>query len=171
MSDRSIYTYGSQVLRKRAEPVSAVTPALQKLADEMLETMYEASGVGLAAPQVGESVRLFVMDVSRDEGKKEPLVFFNPEIVDASADKETAEEGCLSVPDVWAEVTRPGAITVRALDRDGKPFELRNVDGLAARCIQHEIDHLNGVLFVDKISATDRMLNESRLKKMARAVR
>jgi peptide deformylase len=171
MSDRSIYTYGSQVLRKRAEPVAAVTPALQKLADEMLETMYEASGVGLAAPQVGESVRLFVMDISRDEGKKTPLVFFNPEIVEASTDKETAEEGCLSVPDVWAEVTRPEAITVRALDRNGKPFELKNIDGLAARCVQHEIDHLNGVLFVDKISTTDRMLNESRLKKMARAVR
>lgn len=171
MSDRSIYTYGSQVLRKRAEPVEAVTPALQKLADEMIETMYEASGVGLAAPQVGESVRLFVMDVSRDEGKKNPLVFFNPEIIEASTRKETAEEGCLSVPDVWAEVTRPEVITVRALDRDGKPFELKNIDGLAARCVQHEIDHLNGVLFVDKISATDRMLNESRLKKMARAVR
>src|SRR6185369_15749444 len=124
MSDRSIYTYGSQVLRKRAEPVEAVTPALQKLADEMIETMYEASGVGLAAPQVGESVRLFVMDVSRDEGKKNPLIFFNPEIIEASTRKETAEEGCLSVPDVWAEVTRPEVITVRALDRDGKPFEL-----------------------------------------------
>ena len=171
MSDRSIYTYGSQVLRKRAEPVAAVTPELQRLADEMLEAMYEAAGVGLAAPQVGESVRLFVMDVSRDEGKKEPLVFFNPEIVEASDDKETAEEGCLSVPDVWADVTRPSGITVRALDRNGKPFELKNLDGLAARCVQHEIDHLNGVLFVDKISSTDRMLNESRLKKMARAVR
>ena len=171
MSDRSIYTYGSQVLRKRAEPVEAVTPALQRLVDEMFEAMYDAAGVGLAAPQVGESVRLFVMDVSRDEGKKEPLVFFNPEIVEASAEKETAEEGCLSVPDVWADVTRPAGITVRALDRDGKPFELRNLDGLAARCVQHEIDHLNGVLFVDKISTTDRMLNESRLKKMARAAR
>ena len=171
MSDRSIFTYGSQVLRKRAEPVEAVTPALQRLADEMLEAMYAASGVGLAAPQVGESVRLFVMDVSREDGKKEPLVFFNPEIVEASAKKETAEEGCLSVPDVWADVTRPGSITVRALDRNGLPFELKNVDGLTARCVQHEIDHLNGVLFVDKISSTDRMLNDSRLKKMARGVK
>jgi peptide deformylase len=111
------------------------------------------------------------MDVSREDGKKEPLVFFNPEIVEASAEKETAEEGCLSVPDVWADVTRPAGITVRALDRNGKPFELKNVDGLAARCVQHEIDHLNGVLFVDKISSTDRMLNESRLKKMARGAK
>jgi peptide deformylase len=171
MSDRSIVTYGNQVLRKRAEPVEAVTPALQKLADEMLATMYEASGVGLAAPQVGESVRLFVMDVSREDAKRDPRVFFNPEIIYASPEKETAEEGCLSVPDVWADVSRPGKISVRALDREGRPFELDNVDGLFARCVQHEIDHLDGVLFVDKISSTDRMLNESRLKKMARAVR
>jgi peptide deformylase len=171
MSDRSIVTYGSQVLRKRAEPVLAVTPELQRLADEMLEAMYEANGVGLAAPQVGESVRLFVMDVSSEDGKRDPRVFFNPEIVAASPEKETAEEGCLSVPDVWADVTRPGTITVRALDRNGEPFEVKNADGLFARCVQHEIDHLDGVLFVDKISSTDRMLNEGRLKKMARAVR
>jgi peptide deformylase len=171
MSDRSIFTYGSQVLRKRAEPVAAVTPALQRLADEMLAAMYEANGVGLAAPQVGESVRLFVMDVSREDGKKDPRIFFNPEIVEVSEKKETAEEGCLSIPDVWADVSRPRSITVRALDRDGKPFEIRDVDGLFARCVQHEIDHLDGVLFVDKISSTDRMLNESRLKKMARAIR
>lgn len=171
MSDRSIFVYGSQVLRKRAEPVGAVTPELQRLADEMLAAMYEANGVGLAAPQVGESVRLFVMDVSREDGKKDPRVFFNPEIVEASDKKETAEEGCLSIPDVWADVTRPRSITVRALDRDGKPFEIKDVDGLFARCVQHEIDHLDGVLFVDKISSTDRMLNEGRLKKMARAIR
>ncbi|MCD6024087.1 MAG: peptide deformylase [Fibrobacteria bacterium] len=171
MSDRPIFVYGSQVLRKRAEPVAAVTPELQRLADEMLEAMYEANGVGLAAPQVGESVRLFVMDVSQEDGKKDPRVFFNPEIVDTSDKKETAEEGCLSIPDVWADVTRPRSITVRALDRDGKPFEIQNVDGLFARCVQHEIDHLDGVLFVDKISSTDRMLNEGRLKKMARAIR
>jgi peptide deformylase len=171
MSDRPIFIYGSQVLRKRAEPVTAVTPELQRLADEMLAAMYEANGVGLAAPQVGESVRLFVMDVSREDEKKDPRVFFNPEIVDTSDKKETAEEGCLSIPDVWADVTRPRSITVRALDRDGKPFEIKDVDGLFARCVQHEIDHLDGVLFVDKISSTDRMLNEGRLKKMARAIR
>jgi peptide deformylase len=171
MKDLSIVTYGSQVLRKRAEAVETVTPELQRLADEMLETMYAAGGVGLAAPQVGRSVRLFVMDVAREGEKPQPYVFFNPEIVAASPEKETAEEGCLSIPDVWAEVTRPESITVRALDREGKPFEVKDAHGLFARCVQHEMDHLEGVLFVDKISATDRLLNDSRLKKMARAVR
>lgn len=171
MKDLSIVKYGSQVLRKRAEPVTSVTPELQRLADEMIEAMYEAGGVGLAAPQVGRSVRLFVMDVAREGEPRQPYVFFNPEIVAASPEKETAEEGCLSIPDVWAEVTRPEAITVRALDRDGKPFEVKDAHGLFARCVQHEMDHLEGVLFVDKISATDRMLNDGRLKKMARAVR
>ena len=132
--------------------------------------MYAAQGVGLAAPQVGESVRLFVVDVSRDEKKKSPLVFFNPEIVSATG-KSTAEEGCLSIPDVWAEVTRPEIITVRALDREGKPFVIENADELLARCIQHEYDHLEGVLFTDKISATDRLLNDSRLKKLTKLSR
>lgn len=168
MSDLSIVTYGSKVLRKRAENVPGVSPALKRLADDMLDAMYEAEGVGLAAPQVGESVRLFVVDVSREDGKRSPLVFFNPEIVSANG-KAVAEEGCLSIPDVWAEVTRPEIITVRALDREGVSFEITNADGLLARCIQHENDHLEGVLFTDKISATDRLLNESRLKKMARA--
>ncbi len=170
MSDLSIVTYGSKVLRKRAENVKTVTPALKRLADDMLEAMYAAEGVGLAAPQVGESVRLFVVDVSRDEKKRSPLVFFNPEII-ASRGKSTAEEGCLSIPDVWAEVTRPEVITVRALDREGKPFVIENADELLARCIQHEYDHLEGVLFTDKISATDRLLNDSRLKKLTKLSR
>jgi peptide deformylase len=170
VSDLSIVTYGSKVLRKRAEDVKAVSPALKRLADDMLDAMYEASGVGLAAPQVGESVRLFVVDVSRDEKKKSPMVFFNPRIVAASG-KSTAEEGCLSIPDVWAEVTRPEIITVHALDRDGKPFVIENADELLARCIQHEYDHLEGVLFTDKISATDRLLNDSRLKKLTKLSR
>ena len=170
MSDLSIFTYGSKVLRKRAEDVKVVTPGLKRLAADMLEAMYAASGVGLAAPQVGESVRLFVLDVSREEGKREPMVFFNPRIV-ASRGSDTAEEGCLSIPDVWAEVTRPKIITVQALDREGKPFEVKDADGLLARCIQHEYDHLEGVLFTDKISATDRMLNDGRLRKLTKSAR
>ncbi len=170
MSDLSIVTYGSKVLRKRAEEVKVVSPALKRLADDMLEAMYDASGVGLAAPQVGESIRLFVLDVSRDENKREPMVFFNPQII-SSRGSATAEEGCLSIPDVWAEVTRPEIITVRALDREGVPFEIKDADALLARCIQHEYDHLEGVLFTDKISATDRLLNESRLKKLTKSAR
>jgi peptide deformylase len=170
VSDLSIVTYGSKVLRKRAEDVKTVTPALKRLADDMLEAMYTASGVGLAAPQVGESVRLFVLDVSREDGKREPMVFFNPRIV-SSRGSDTAEEGCLSIPDVWAEVTRPEIITVQALDREGKSFEVKDADGLLARCIQHEYDHLEGVLFTDKISATDRILNDSRLRKLTKSAR
>ncbi len=170
MSDLSIVTYGSKVLRKRAEDVKSVSPALKRLADDMLQAMYDASGVGLAAPQVGESVRLFVLDVSREEGKRAPMVFFNPLIV-SSRGKATEEEGCLSIPDVWAEVTRPEIVTVRALDREGTPFEIKDADALLARCIQHEYDHLEGVLFTDKISATDRLLNDSRLKKLTKSAR
>jgi peptide deformylase len=170
MSDLSIVTYGSKVLRARAEDVKAVTPALKRLADDMLAAMYDAGGVGLAAPQVGESVRLFVLDVAREEGKREPMVFFNPRIV-SSRGSATAEEGCLSIPDVWAEVTRPQFITVQALDREGKPFEIKDADALLSRCIQHEYDHLEGVLFTDKISATDRMLNENRLRKLTKSAR
>ena len=166
---RSILTYGNQTLRKRARAVSQVTPAMKRLADDMLESMYESNGIGLAAPQVGESIRLIVVDVSGGEEEKtrKPLVLFNPEIL-SSRGEIVAEEGCLSVPDVWADVTRPESITLKALDRDGNPLEFKNVDGILARCIQHEIDHLDGILFVDKISNTDRMLNEAKLKKLAR---
>jgi peptide deformylase len=169
MSKLSIYVYGSQVLRKRAKAVPEVSPALKRLAEDMLKAMYESGGIGLAAPQVGELVRLIVADVSGDEEKRDPRVLFNPVIV-ATRGKATGEEGCLSVPGVWAEVTRPEIITVKGLDLEGAPFEFKDVDGLLARCIQHEIDHLEGVLFVDKISATDRMLNGAKLKKMARAL-
>jgi len=166
---RPVLVYGNSVLRKRAKPVTSVSPALKRLADEMLESMYASNGIGLAAPQIGESVRLIVVDVGGEE-KRDPRVFFNPEIVSSSGEA-VAEEGCLSVPDVWADVTRPETITLKALDYDGNPVELKNLDGLLARCIQHEIDHLEGVLFVDKISATDRLMNEPKLKKMARGAR
>jgi peptide deformylase len=172
VSDLSILTYGNPVLRKRAKPVSAISPGLKRLADDMLDSMYASNGVGLAAPQVGDSVRLIVVDVSgsEEEREKKPLVLFNPVILSARGEA-VAEEGCLSVPDVWADVARPEIITVRALDREGKSFELKDVDGLLARCIQHEIDHLEGVLFVDKISSTDRLLNEAKLKRMVRLTR
>jgi len=168
VSSLPILVYGNPVLRRRAKPVTSISPGLKHLADDMLESMYESNGIGLAAPQIGESLRLIVVDVSGGEGKqKQPYVMFNPTLL-ASRGKMVAEEGCLSVPEVWADVVRPEIITVQALDREGKPFELKNIDGLLARCIQHEIDHLEGVLFVDKISATDRVFNEAKLKKMVR---
>lgn len=170
MSDLSIYVYGSKVLRKRAAPVREVSAAMKRLADDMLESMYGSNGIGLAAPQVGESIRLIVVDVAGEGEKRDPRVFFNPVVLDKRGEA-TGEEGCLSIPGVWADVTRPEIITVQALDRDGKAFALKDVDGVLARCIQHEIDHLEGVLFVDKISATDRIFNETKLKKMARQAR
>jgi peptide deformylase len=162
-----INIYGSKVLRKRAEEVEEVTPALSKFADDMLETMYQANGVGLAAPQVGRSIRLIVVDVAPEGEERRPYHIFNPKVVDRRG-LCAAEEGCLSIPGVWADVERPEVITVEGLDRDGKPLRLEDITGLLARCIQHEIDHLDGVLFVDKISATDRSLNESKLKKLSK---
>lgn len=162
-----IYLYGQKVLRKRATEVAKVTPELAKLADDMLETMYQSNGIGLAAPQVGRSIRLIVVDVSGEEEEKHPYFLFNPIVSERKGDI-AAEEGCLSVPGVWADVERPESITVEYMDKDGKRQVLKGIDGLLARCIQHEIDHLDGVLFVDKISATDRTLNEGKLKKISK---
>ena len=162
-----IYLYGQKVLRKRATEVAKVTPELTKLAEDMLETMYKSAGIGLAAPQVGKSIRLIVIDVAGEEEERKPYQMFNP-VVTVKQGACTAEEGCLSVPGVWADVERAETITVESLDKDGKRQVLKNIDGLMARCIMHEIDHLDGVLFVDKISATDRTLNESKLKKLAK---
>ncbi len=163
----SIYTYGQKILRKKAQEVVKITPSLAKLADDMLETMYASAGIGLAAPQVGHSIRLIVVDVTSEEEPRKPYQMFNPKVVN-KVGACTAEEGCLSVPGVWADVERPESITVEAMGKNGKPFALKDIDGLLARCIQHEIDHLDGVLFVDKISATDRTLNQGKLKKLSK---
>jgi peptide deformylase len=162
-----IYLYGQKVLRKRAADVAAVTPELSRFADDMLETMYKSTGIGLAAPQVGRSIRLIVVDVAGEDEEKRPYILFNP-VVTGRRGASSAEEGCLSVPGVWADVERPEIITVESLDRNGERQVLKDIDGLLARCIQHEIDHLDGVLFVDKISATDRTLNEGKLKKLSK---
>ena len=131
----------------------------------MFETMYEAPGIGLAATQVDVHKRLLVLDVSED--KTRPMVFINPEIV-CSEGTQTYQEGCLSVPGIFADVTRCNQITVKALDRDGKPFEL-TADGLLAVCIQHEMDHLEGVLFIDHLSRLKRDRAVSKVKKAAKA--
>ncbi len=167
-----INIYGDEVLRKKAEPVAVITPELQTLAQDMLETMYDAPGIGLAAPQIGRSIRLVVVDITREDDEvRDPMVLFNPEIEPEDGDNPLVpyEEGCLSVPDVYCDVMRPGRIKVRYTNEKGEAVEKRNVDGLLARCIQHEVDHLNGVLFVDKISAADRAMNQSRLRKMAKS--
>ena len=151
-----ILEYPHSRLRKLAEPVAAdrfADPAFQRLLDDMFQTMYEAPGIGLAATQVDTHERFMVIDVT--EGREQPLVFINPAIRDRSADLRVHTEGCLSIPGVFADVTRADGITVSALDRNGKPFEM-TIDGLLATCVQHEIDHLDGKLFIDYLSPLKR---------------
>ena len=143
------------ILRQVSKPIETIDSEVKKLADDMLETMYDAPGIGLAAIQIGVARRMLVLDVSKDGEDKKPLVFINPEIVASSAERSVYEEGCLSIPDYYAEVERPAAITVRHLDREGKE-QVTEADGLLATCLQHEIDHLNGVLFIDHISKLKR---------------
>lgn len=155
------------LLRQVSKPVERVDDQLRRFADDMLETMYDAPGIGLAAIQVGEPIRLLVLDVSKDEDAKAPQVFFNPEIVAASAATNVHEEGCLSIPDYYAEVERPAEVKVRYVGLDGESHEMQ-ADGLLATCLQHEIDHLNGVLFIDHISRLKREMVMRRFKKLAR---
>jgi peptide deformylase len=153
-------------LRTVAKPVTQFDAALSKLVDDMIETMYEADGVGLAATQVDVHKRLLVIDVS--EERNAPMVFANPEITVLDQCTREVKEGCLSVPGFYEPVTRPEHVLVRAQDQYGKPFEVQP-DGLLAVCIQHEIDHLNGKLFVDYVSALKRQRIRSKLEKQQRA--
>ncbi|HUF28083.1 MAG TPA: peptide deformylase [Gemmatimonadaceae bacterium] len=147
MSLLDIHVLGSPVLRQVTRPVDVVTDELRRLIDDMIETMYVAKGIGLAAPQVGRLERIAVIDVGDERG---PFAIINPELLRAEG-RAKAEEGCLSIPDVYADVERPASVTVRALDRAGVAFEISGED-LLARCLQHEIDHLHGRLFVDHLS-------------------
>lgn len=156
------------VLRQLSKPIERVDSDLQKLADDMLETMYDAPGIGLAAIQVGVARRMLVIDVTKDDEERKPQVFINPEIVASSDERSTYEEGCLSIPDYYAEVERPATVTVKFLDREGKE-QVIEADGLLATCLQHEIDHLNGVLFIDHISRLKREMVIKRFTKAARA--
>lgn len=151
-------------LRTRAVPVQEVDDALRQLVDDMTETMYQANGIGLAATQVNVHQRIVVIDVS--EERNQPRVFINPEIIDREGD-EVMEEGCLSVPGIYDTVRRAERVRVRALDRDGNSFEL-DADGLLAVCIQHEMDHLNGKLFVDYLSDLKRSRIRKKLEKEQR---
>ncbi|MFO1068151.1 MAG: peptide deformylase [Geminicoccaceae bacterium] len=139
------------VLKRVAAPVEAVTDELRRLMDDMLAAMYAAPGIGLAAPQVGVSKRVIVLDLGKEETTRDPLRMANPELLWTSDDSVAMEEGCLSLPDQFAEVKRPSAVRVGYLDADGNRQELA-ADGMLARCLQHEIDHLDGVLFVDHLS-------------------
>ena len=167
---------GSSVLRQKAAEIKEITPEILELAEEMLETMYDAPGVGLAAPQVGHSIRLVVVDAdyaseyeNGEDAEPNPIVAINPVItpVDDPSMVED-EEGCLSVPDIYARVNRPEFIKLEYTNEKGEYVVHEKLGGYIARIFQHEIDHLNGVLFVDKMNPKDRVMNESKLKKMAR---
>ena len=155
MAIRTIVTVPDPVLKQVSTPVEKVDDAVRALMDDMLETMYDAPGIGLAAPQIGELRRVIVLDIDREDLKTGPLLMANPEVIEASDEDATYEEGCLSVPEHYSDVARPAKVTVRYLDRDGETQEL-TCEGLLATCVQHEIDHLDGILFIDHISSLKR---------------
>ncbi|WP_299844992.1 peptide deformylase [uncultured Paracoccus sp.] len=168
MSLRPILIHPDPRLKKVAEPVARVTPEIEALADDMLATMYDAPGIGLAGPQVGVLQRIFVMDASREpDAEPRPMVLLNPEIDWSSEEQNTYDEGCLSIPEQYAEVTRPKQVRMRWLGLDGKTHT-EEFDGLWATCAQHELDHLNGMLFIDHISAIKRQMITRRMVKLKR---
>ncbi|KQZ31333.1 peptide deformylase [Mesorhizobium sp. Root552] len=155
------------VLRQVSKPVEKVDAPLLKLADDMLATMYDAPGIGLAAIQIGEPLRMLVIDLAKEDEAPAPHVFINPEVLESGDARSVYEEGCLSIPDYYAEVERPATVRVKYLDRDGKAQEIM-AEGLMATCLQHEIDHLNGVLFIDHISKLKRDIVMRKFKKLAK---
>ena len=166
MAVRPILTVPNPVLKQVSKPVSAVDDALRALMDDMLETMYAAPGIGLAAIQIGEPVRVIVMDLAREDEAPAPRYFANPEILWASEETAPYEEGCLSVPEIFDEVERPSKVRLRYLDYQGQAVE-EEAEGLYAVCIQHEMDHLNGVLFIDHLSRLKRDRAVAKVKKQA----
>jgi len=164
---RTVLHYPDKRLREPGKKIAAVTPEIQRLIDDMAETMYAAPGVGLAATQIGEPYQLFVVDVAAEGEPSDFRVFINPEILESDG-TTTYEEGCLSFPGAREEIERAAKVRVRALDRDGKPFELE-AEGLLAICIQHEYDHLQGVLMIDKLGPLKKRLLHRKMQKRADA--
>ena len=168
--------YPDPILRESASPVGKITPEIKQIAQRMIEIMREADGIGLAAPQAGVALRIFVCDVppppeaeAPDDGTQSwtqgPLVCINPEFADSGHERSPFEEGCLSLPGIRGDVVRPEVVQMRATNLEGKPFEI-HASGLLARCLQHEADHLDGVLIVDKFTQMSRMKNRTRLRKL-----
>ncbi|MFV2053986.1 peptide deformylase [Aliiroseovarius sp. YM-037] len=168
MSKKEILIHPDPRLKKVAAPIDGVTDDLRALANDMLETMYDAPGIGLAAPQVGVSQRLIVLDCVKDpEAEPQPTVMFNPEVIWESDEKNVYEEGCLSIPEQFAEIERPAEVAVRWIDIDGDKQEAE-FDALWATCVQHEIDHLNGVLFIDYLKPLKRQMITRKMQKLKR---
>ena len=164
MAVKTILTEPNKILRQISQPVHKVGKEEQKLMDDMLETMYSANGIGLAAIQIGIPKRIIVMDLSKDENKREPRYFVNPIIINKDKLKSTYEEGCLSVPNQFAEVERPKNCRVEYLDYEGKK-KILDAEGLLATCIQHEMDHLEGILFIDYLSKLKKSMIIKKLSK------
>jgi peptide deformylase len=168
MAIHPILTIPEPVLRTKAKPIERVDAELRRLMDDMLETMYDAPGIGLAAPQIGVSRRLIVMDPARDDAPKTPLIMVNPEILDRSEEMRLHDEGCLSIPDFTAEIERPAKTRVAFIDREGKKQEVE-LEGIWSTLVQHEIDHLNGILFIDYLSRLKRDMVVRKFTKQKRA--
>ncbi|MDT3685692.1 MAG: peptide deformylase [Pseudorhodoplanes sp.] len=167
MAIRDILVIPDKQLRLVSRKVEAIDEGVRKLVEDMFETMYDAPGIGLAAIQIGEPVRVVTMDLAKKDEEKAPRVFINPEITWSAEEKNVHEEGCLSIPEYYEEVERPAQVKVRYLDLEGKQHE-EEADGLFATCIQHEIDHLNGVLFIDHLSKLKRDRVIKKFTKIAR---
>jgi peptide deformylase len=167
MSIRPILTAPDPRLKAASEKISRVDDELKKLIDDMLETMYAEDGIGLAAIQIGVPRRLLVMDLAQKDGRREPQAFINPRILWASDETIVVQEGCLSVPDIWEEVERPARIAAEFLDRDGT-LKTIEADGLLSTCLQHEMDHLDGVLFIDHLSKLKRSIALRKVQKAKR---
>ncbi|KZD01983.1 MULTISPECIES: peptide deformylase [unclassified Thalassospira] len=165
MALREILIVPDPRLKKECEPVTEVNDEIKTLLNDMLETMYAAPGIGLAAPQIGVMKRVVVMDVSDDKDKPEPLKLINPEIIWESEETSIYQEGCLSIPEQYADVERPAEVGMRYMDENGETHEIE-ADGLLATCIQHEIDHLDGVLFTDYLSALKRNMILKKVQKL-----
>jgi peptide deformylase len=167
MTIRPLIILPEPMLKAPSRKLERVDAHARKLAADMLETMYDAPGIGLAAVQIGEPVRMLVIDLAKDPEPKAPQVFINPEVVWSSDERSVYEEGCLSIPDYYADVERPASVKVRHIDLDGKEREV-TAEGLFSTCLQHEIDHLNGVLFIDHISKLKRQIVVRKFTKIAR---
>ena len=169
MTLRKILIEPNEILRQKSLPVENVDKDIQILMDDMLETMYAAPGIGLAAIQVGIPKRVIVLNIEQKEGKKNPLFFVNPEVIEKSENKSTYEEGCLSVPGQFAEIDRPERCYVKYLDYYGEKKEIK-AEGMLATCIQHEIDHLEGILFIDYLSKLKQSMIIKKLSKQKKAI-
>ena len=167
MAVREILILPDKRLRKVSEPVKKIDAAIRKLVDDMFETMYDAPGIGLAAIQIGTSKRVVTMDLAKKEEPKNPQVFINPEIVWSSDEKAVYEEGCLSIPEIYSDVERPAQVKVKYLDLEGELHEIE-ANGLLSTCLQHEVDHLNGILFIDHLS---RLKRERIIKKFTKVAK